>query len=77
MPNVIVFDSIARSAIRGTSSKDARSVIEPILMTDGRYYVGVEILTDTKLDAKIDNVKALPIVDYTTIAAFIFKRTRP
>jgi hypothetical protein len=52
----------------------------PIQMTDGRWYIGVDVLTDPKHTTNVDasGIRAIAPVDFTTIAAFLpWPLTRP
>jgi hypothetical protein len=77
MANVIVFTQAIRDAIRGKSDRDQFSEIEPVLMTDGRYYVGVEVLGDVAYSApKYANLKNVQVVDFETIRHLTFTLVR-
>jgi hypothetical protein len=76
MANVIVFTQAICDAIRGKSDRDPFSEIEPVLMTDGRYYVGVEVLGDVAYSSpKYANLKNVQVVDFETIRRL--RRVRP
>jgi hypothetical protein len=61
MANVIVFTQAIRDAVRGKSDRDPFSEIEPVLMTDGRYYV---------------DLKNVQVVDFETIRHLTFTLVR-
>ena len=77
MANVIVFNATIRDAMRGKSDRDQFSEIEPVLMTDGRYYVGVEVLGDVAYSSpKYANLKQVQVVDFETIRHLTFGLVR-
>ena len=77
MANVIVFSAAIRNAIRGKSDLDPFSEIEPVLLTDGRYYVGVEVLGDVAYSSpKYANLKNIQVVDFETIRHLTFTLVR-
>jgi hypothetical protein len=80
MANVIVFNSTVRNQIRGGSPTNPLSSLEPVLMTDGRYYVGTEILSDPAYAAaKYDAFRAAAVaatVDFETIRHLTFGLVR-
>ena len=77
MANVIVFTAAIRNAIRGKSDRDQLSEIEPVLLTDGRYYVGVEVLGDVAYSSpKYANLKNIQVVDFETIRHLTFTLVR-
>lgn len=78
MADVIVFSAAIRDAMRGVSPTNPIAQIEPIPLTDGRYYVGVEVLTDVNYSApKYQNLKQVQVVDFETIRALTFHFTYP
>ena len=75
MASVIVFSNTVRNQIRGKSPTHPLSQIEPIPLTDGRWYVGTEILSDPAYaSSKYDAFRAAAgaaTVDFETIRALL------
>lgn len=77
MANVVVFDLATRNAVRGVSPTNGVCVLEPIAMTDGRFYVGTEVLVDVVFaTAKYASLKLITPVDFETIRALTFQTTK-
>ncbi len=72
MPEVILLTAAQADTVRGPSEEaEAAATLQPIALTDGRFYVGVEVLDDPAHDAHRDVLAALPTVDFAILAAFL------
>lgn len=71
MAYVIVLADEQATEIRGPSAVDPQCAIMPIALTDGRFFVGVEILDDPAHAAHHDMLADLPMVDYETITGLL------
>ncbi len=45
--------------------------LNPLPLTDGRYFVGIEVLADPVLSALLAPLGTLPQVDYSTIVPLL------
>ena len=75
MANVIVFDLATRNLLRRPTPSSSFTVMDPIPMTDGRFYLGVEVLADPAHAFNINaaGIRSIPPVDFETIRALTFQ----
>jgi hypothetical protein len=60
---MIILTTEEAARVRGLSPKDPYARIEPILLKDGTYMLGEEVLEDTKHDDLIEILSNLPRKD--------------
>jgi hypothetical protein len=68
MSDVILLTATERDAVRGVSADTASAALEPVALTDGRYFLGVEVLADDAHAEHHELLGTLPTVPYEDIA---------
>ena len=72
MATVILLTSEQANTVRGPSAEfPSMAALQPIALTDGRFILGVEVLTDPAHAEDHDYLAALPQVDFATLADLI------
>jgi hypothetical protein len=72
MPTVIVLTAEQADVVRGPSTaRPDFARLQPIALTDGRFYVGVEVLAGPDFAEHHAFLAALPQVDFATLADLI------
>ena len=72
MPTVILLTAAQADAVRGPSNEaPTQAALLPVALTDGRYILGVEVLTDPLHAEDRAFLAALPTTDATAIAGLL------
>ena len=71
MSLVIVLTADQATAVRGVSAETSLAALEPRPLTDGRFFLGVEVLTDPAHAEHWPLLSTLPQADYDTIASLV------
>lgn len=72
MPTVILLTAALADAVRGPSREaPARAALDPIALTDGRYILGIEVLTDPLHSEDRTLLASLPTADFSEVAALL------
>lgn len=74
MPNVLHLTaaqaaSVQAGGISGPSTISPHATLIPVALTDGTFYVGVEVVTDPAFADR--SFAAIPVVAYATISALV------
>jgi len=71
MSLVILLSSAQAAAVRGVSAETSLAALEPRPLTDGRFFLGVEVLADPSHAEHWPLLSSLPQADYDTIASLV------
>ncbi len=72
MPTVILLTAGQADTVRGPSAEQpSLAALQPIALTDGRFILGVEVLTDPAHAEDHAVLAALPTADAADIAALL------
>jgi hypothetical protein len=71
MASVILLSADDAAHVRGMSDETPLASLQPLPLTDGRFYLGVEVLADPAHAEFHDYLSALPQVDYSEIASLV------
>lgn len=72
MARVILLSGAQADAVRGPSAESpSMATLEPVALTDGRYILGVEVLSDPAHAEDHDYLAALPTADAADIAGLL------
>lgn len=72
MASVILMTAAQATQVRGPSDEWPKfSALMPIALTDGRFFFGVEVLTDPAHAEDAAFLATLPQVDFATIQALL------
>jgi hypothetical protein len=71
MANVIVLTSDQAAQVSGTSKETPLAALQPVSLTDGRFILGVEVLTDPAHAEDAAFLSTLPQVDFSTVASLM------
>lgn len=72
MATVIPLSAADAAHVRGASGVAPEiAALSPFPLTDGRFYLGVEVLSDPMHADEHDYLAALPQVDFATIASLL------
>lgn len=64
MPNVLHMTAAQAVSVQGPSTL-GNALLKPEALTDGSFYVGVEVTTDPMFADR--NFSGIPVVDYDTV----------
>jgi hypothetical protein len=68
---VILLTAAQASEVQGVSAVTPLAALHPMPLTDGRFYLGAEVLTDPAHADKLAILSTLPTADFSTIASLI------
>lgn len=71
MSTIILLQAADAEHVRGPSSETPRASLQPLPLTDGRFYLGAEVLTDPAHAEFRDYLGALPQADYSAISSLV------
>ena len=71
MNTVIVLTAAQADVVRGVSNETPLAALVPALLTDGRFFLGVAVLSDRVHERHWPLLSTCPQVDYATLAALI------
>jgi hypothetical protein len=71
MSTVILLTAADADKVRGVSAETPLAALDPARLTDGRFFLGVEVLSDPAHAEDRDFLSTLPRVDYASIASLI------
>lgn len=69
--DVIVLDAGQADTVRGTSSTDPGAALEPVALTDGRFFLGHRVALDPAHAEFADMLAACPVVPFADIADLV------
>ena len=72
MATVILLTSEQANTVRGPSAEfPSMAALQPIALTDGRFILGVEVLTDPMHSEYRTLLASLPTADFSEVAALL------
>jgi hypothetical protein len=67
MTNVLLMDAATAAEVRGPSSATPLSHLDPVPLTDGRFYVNESVRDDPLNADHYDTLAACEVVDFATL----------
>jgi hypothetical protein len=77
MPNVIMLDSAQADTVRGPAVGAEFHAIVPVALSDGRFYVGTEVLDDPVHAEHHDLLASCPQEDYDAVKGLLPQEDHP
>lgn len=71
MPNVIHMTYAQAMTVTGPSPTVRDAVLIPVMLTDGTYIVGPEVIADPAYADRKALLQSFPQVDYATLSALV------
>lgn len=75
MSTVIVLTAAQATQVRGPSNETPLAALAPVPLTDGRYILGPEVLTNPNHVEDAAFLAGLPQVDFATVASLMPSRS--
>lgn len=71
MVAVIILTADQASQVAGVSQETPQAALQPVALTDGRFILGVEVLSDPTHAEAVAFLSTLPQVDFATVASLM------